>query len=103
MTRNNPSGNVELGDRVLALWLGQEGYTFITMDDKTKNPNIFKPIPYEDIEGVWTYVYFSYSGKLNQAVGFIKYGDGEVKKVDFQVTIAQPTFLRFILGGNDVI
>jgi hypothetical protein len=44
------------------------------MDDKTANPNIYKPIAYEDIEGVWTYVYFSYNGKLNQAVGFIKYG-----------------------------
>jgi len=44
------------------------------MDDTSKNPNIFKSIPYGDIEGVWTYVYFSYSGKLNSAVAFVKYG-----------------------------
>jgi hypothetical protein len=43
------------------------------MDDKTKNPNIYKAIPYGDIEGVWTYLYFSY--KDGTAVGFIKYGD----------------------------
>lgn len=52
------------------------------MDDKTTNPNVYKPIAYEDIEGVWTYIYFSYSGKTNTATGFIKYGEGEVKKVD---------------------
>ena len=43
------------------------------MDDKTKNPNIFKAIPYGDIEAVWTYVYFSYSNKQTSAVGFLKY------------------------------
>lgn len=52
------------------------------MDDKTNNPNVFKGIPYEDIEGVWSYVYFGYTGKTNTATGFIKYGEGEVKKVD---------------------
>jgi hypothetical protein len=72
------------------------------MDDKTNNPNIFKPVTYGDIEGVWTYVYFSYSGKLNQAVGFIKYGTEEVKKVEFSVTINPPKFLRLLIGGNDV-
>lgn len=30
-----------------------------------------------DIEGVWTYVYYSYSTKENSAVAFIKYGDSE--------------------------
>ena len=53
------------------------------MDDKTSNPNIFKPVAMEDIEGVWTYIYFSYTGKTSTATGFIKYGEGEVKKVDF--------------------
>jgi hypothetical protein len=42
------------------------------MDDKSKNPNIYKQIPYGDIEGVWTYIYLSYSNKLNTAVGFVK-------------------------------
>jgi hypothetical protein len=30
-----------------------------------------------DIEGLWTYVYYSFSVEENQAVGFIKYGDAE--------------------------
>lgn len=78
LARTDPYDNIRIGDRVLAIWLGQAGYTFITMDDKTNNPNIFKAIPYEDIEGVWTYVYFSYSNKLNSAVGFIKEGTKEI-------------------------
>lgn len=82
MTRNDPYDNIRIGDRVLCLWLGADGYYFITMDDKTNNPNVFKGIPYEDIEGVWSYVYFGYTGKTNTATGFIKYGEGEVKKVD---------------------
>ena len=41
LTRNDPYGNVGLGDRLLCLWLGQAGYTFITLDDKTKNPNVY--------------------------------------------------------------
>ncbi len=102
LTRNDPYGNIELGDRVLAIWLGQGGYYFITQDDKSKNNNVFKPIAYDDIEGVWTYIYFSYSSKQNLAVGLIKYGNGDFKSVEINVSHGVPTFLRFILGGNDV-
>jgi hypothetical protein len=86
LTRNDPYGNVALGDRVLCLWLGEAGYTFITMDDKSSNPNIFKAIPYGDIEGVWTYVYFSYSNRLRKADGFIRYGNGEIQNTQFDVS-----------------
>jgi hypothetical protein len=82
--------------------LGTDGYYFITMDDKTSNPNVFKSIPYGDIEGVWSYVYFSYSSKVNQAVGFIKYGTSDVQRVEIAVTHNSPKFLRFLLGGNDL-
>jgi len=78
LTRNNPYADIELGDRVLGVWLGADGYYFITMDDKSKNPNVYKSVPYGDIEGVWTYIYFSYGVKTNTAVGFIKYGDKDV-------------------------
>jgi hypothetical protein len=56
----------------LAVWLGQGGYYFSSHDDKSKNPNVYKPIEYGDIEGVWTYLYFSYSGLKNLAVGFLR-------------------------------
>lgn len=41
LARNDPYGDVALGDRVLALWIGQAGYTFATLDDKTSNPNVY--------------------------------------------------------------
>jgi hypothetical protein len=34
-----------------------------------------------DIEGVWTYVYYSYSTKENNAIAFIKFGDGDFTQV----------------------
>ena len=102
LTRNDPYENARLGDRVLTVWLGQDGYYFITQDDKTSNANVYKSVPYEDIEAVWTYIYVSYSGKVNQAVGFVKYGDGDVKRVEIPVTHTPPNFLRLVVGGNDV-
>ena len=86
----------------MAIWLGQSGYFFSTHDDPSKNPNIYKSVPYGDIEGVWTYIYFSYSGKTNTAVGLIKYTGEEFKRVEIPATHEKPTFLRFVLGGNDV-
>ena len=54
-----------------------------------------------DIEGVWTYVYYSYSADANKAVAFIKYGNDDIK-TSVHVTTHTPTkYLRFILGGND--
>jgi hypothetical protein len=63
---------------------------------------VYKSVPYGDIEGVWTYIYFSYNGKTSTAVGLIKYAGEEFKRVEIPAKHEQPTFLRFILGGNDV-
>lgn len=46
------------------------------------------------------YLYFSYSGLKNKAVGFLK--TTEIKSVELAVTHDFPQFLRFVLGGNDV-
>jgi hypothetical protein len=29
----------------------------------------------KDIEGLWTYIYYSYSAEANKAIGFIKFGE----------------------------
>lgn len=31
-----------MGDRLLAVFLGKDGYTFITNDKGTSNPNLYK-------------------------------------------------------------
>lgn len=51
----------------------------MTNDKKTNNANIHKRIPFGDIEGVWTYIYYSYSAKHKKATAFIKFGNEEVK------------------------
>lgn len=55
----------------------------------------------EDIEGVWTYVYYSYSADLNKAVAFIKYGEAAAQSAVHATTHPDTKFLRFVLGGND--
>lgn len=42
LTNNDPYDNIRMGDRLLAIWLGTGGYTFITNDVATDNPNLTK-------------------------------------------------------------
>jgi hypothetical protein len=52
---------------------------FATNDKKTGNANVNDNIAYGDIEGVWTYVYYSYSRTESQAVAFLKYSGKELQ------------------------
>ncbi|CAD8162366.1 unnamed protein product [Paramecium octaurelia] len=99
LTKNDPYDNISMGDRVLAIWLGQAGYTFVTNDVKSENPNLQITLPYEDIEGVWTYIHFSY--KQGQAVGILRIED-TTKIVALDALHEQPNFLRLIIGGSDL-
>ena len=63
-----------MGDRVLAIWHYDNGYHFTALDKASRNPNVNQNIPTGDIEGLWSYVYFSYSGRLKKAVGLLKFG-----------------------------
>jgi len=42
-------------------------------------------VDYElSLEGVWNFIYYSYSGAKEQVTGFVKFGDdGRVKRVVF--------------------
>ena len=47
-----------------------------------ENPNVFNPINTpDDIEGIWTYIYYSYSVEAKKAVGFLKFGNKEFESV----------------------
>lgn len=47
---------------MLAIWLGKGYYHFTTCDEAKKQPNVIANINYpEDLDGVWTYIYYSYS------------------------------------------
>jgi hypothetical protein len=74
LTTNPKFNDAEMGDRVLAIWHYDNAYHFTTNDKASKNPNVNKNLPTGDIEGLWTYLYFSYSGRLKKSVGLAKFG-----------------------------
>ncbi len=46
LTSNNPYKNNEMGDRTLAVFLGEDSYYFATNDINTDNPNVSKDVNY---------------------------------------------------------
>lgn len=101
LTINKPFGDIGMGDRVLAIWQGQGYYHFTSNNVAANNPNIITNVPYGDIEGLWTYVYYSHHRKEKRTVGFIQYGpDTEPKRIEMGVTHKEPQYMKFILAGK---
>lgn len=61
LTSNNPYGDLNFGDRTLAIFMGEEGYAFITNNEENGDANVHEIVEFNDIDGVWCYMYFSYS------------------------------------------
>jgi len=69
------------------MWQGQGFYHFTTCNSVDGNPNYTQNVNYpEDIEGLWTYVFYSHNRNLKRSVGFIKFGDATPTRVQFDVT-----------------
>lgn len=51
-----------------------------------------------DIEGVWTFIYFSY--KEGRAVAFTQFGNDDPRRSTLSATNPEVAFLRFTLGGK---
>lgn len=60
-----------MGDRVLAIFLAPGYYQYSTNDYRTNTADVSNRMTYGDIEGVWTYTYFSYSILNKAAVAFL--------------------------------
>lgn len=101
MTPNIPNDNIGPGDRVLAIWQGQGYYHFTTVTQG--NNNVVQNLNYPaDIEGLWTFIYYTYDIDTRKAVAFVKYGSEEAKKVEFVNMIHPPIVaLRFTAAGKD--
>lgn len=55
----------------------------------------------EDIEGLWTFVYFSHSKNVKRSVGFIQYGPAATPvRIQSDVTHPDHGLLKFVLGGK---
>ncbi|CAD8058815.1 unnamed protein product [Paramecium sonneborni] len=102
LSRNKNYENMKMSDRVLAIWQGAGYYHFTTYDIDGLKPNVLLNVDYpNDIEGVWTYIYYSYSRQSEQAIGHIKFGNQKFSTIKQNVKHAPTIYLRFILGGND--
>lgn len=73
LSSNKNTDNVNMGDRLLAIWLGKGFYHFITCDKSEKK----------------------------NAVAYIKFGEIDFKKVEHEVTHPTTKFVRFTVGGTD--
>ena len=63
-----------MGDRALSFWQSAGKYEFATCNIVNGNPDFVAKITHpDDIEGVWTYMYYSYSVELKTTVGFLKF------------------------------
>jgi hypothetical protein len=60
MSKNKQGSDIGVGDRTLAIWQGVDFYHFTTYNIAGE-ANIINNIQFDDIDGVWTFLYFSYS------------------------------------------
>ena len=75
LTSNQNFGASGSGDRLLVTYQGDRYYQ--TQTEGAEPKNIGYP---DDIEGLWTFHYFSYSKTQNRAVAFWKYADGAIQR-----------------------
>ena len=55
----------------------------------------------EDIEGLWTFVYFSHGRNVKRSVGFIQYGPQATPvRIQSDVTHPDHSLMKFVLGGK---
>lgn len=63
--------------------------------------NLSNNIAYpEDIEGVWCYLYYSFSKQSKRVVGFIRYGDAAPQRTQFDTLHPIPMALQFLVGKD---
>jgi hypothetical protein len=82
LTRNLDYQDAEMGDRTLLVLQGQDAFYFYSNDLRSRK-SIKQTIAFEDIEGEWNYLYFSYHHKAQKAVAFI-HGTG-LDRIEFTV------------------
>jgi len=103
LTINKNWVDANFGDRLLAMWQGNGYYHYTTCNSDNNQPNYNVNINYpDDIEGLWTYVYYSHGKAAKRSVGFIKYGnEGTPQRIQHDVSHPVITYLQFILAGKN--
>ena len=80
MSLTDKADAAEYGDRILAVYQGVNVYALSTTNTGNGNlqSNVNAP---GDVEGLWTYLYYSHSKTLKRSVGFIKFGEATPLRV----------------------
>lgn len=83
------------------MWQGAGFYHFTSCNQADGNPNYTANVNYPgDIEGLWTYVYYSHSRVVKRSVGFIQFGPaGTPQRIQHDVTHPTISYLKFVLAG----
>ena len=53
------------------------------------------------MEGLWTYVYYSYTGNDQKVTGHIKYADKPFESFTLKTNHPKTKSVKFVTGGND--
>jgi hypothetical protein len=101
LTNNKVFGDVAYGDRILSIFQGASYYQFATTQDENKNANNAQNIGFpEDIEGVWSFLYFSHSKATKRTTAIIKYGTQNPQRVAWDFSHPTLNYINFIIGGK---
>ena len=101
LTNKKVLGDIGLGDRTLAVWSAKGFYHFTTYN--AANPNDIRNFNHPaDIEGVWSFLYFSHHLDKGLSVGILKIGNEKIAKQVVNAKHTVPSFLKFYLGGNNM-
>ena len=86
-----------MGDRILSVSTGNENFFFNTQDTNGNNLNVNQQIRNPtDSEGIWTYIYYSYSVKEKSAWGYLRQGSEEtIKFINQRITHPLSKTARF--------
>ncbi|CAD8143475.1 unnamed protein product [Paramecium octaurelia] len=91
----------ELGNRVLSAFLTKGNYEFSTYDASKPAIAVDAQLPYESIEGEWTYVYAAYKNK--NFYGMVLFKDQQ-KAVHLNMEVTHQVltgYAHFVLGANE--
>jgi hypothetical protein len=104
-TNQNPSNAEQLGDRTLALWIGDGVYhpsTYHTADDvKAPNTNLYSLFNYNDVDlASWMWTYQCYSRKEKKYFFYSWTHGVETKIVKENVVHFVPSYFGFYMGKD---
>ena len=80
--------------------MSESHFHFSTYDLDSRKNDRSEAIAHNSAEGVWTFVYFSYSKSAKKAVGYLKVGSLDINQVQIDANHKSIFYLHFIFGGK---